>query len=45
MRGKRKYNRGRLLGVDIATENVYVNEVSDEAEPDFSNYGKKLTGP
>jgi hypothetical protein len=25
MRGKRKYNRGRLLGADIATENVDVN--------------------
>jgi len=47
MRGKRKYNKGRLLEADIATENVDVNEVSDEEEPDFNNrnYGKKLTGP
>jgi len=47
MRGKRKYNRCRLFGVDIATENVDMNEVSDEEEPDFSNrnYGKKFTGP
>ena len=47
MRGKRKYNRGRLLGADIVTENVDVNELSDGEEPDFSNrnYGKKLTGP
>ncbi|KAF0716675.1 DDE Tnp IS1595 domain-containing protein [Aphis craccivora] len=36
MRGKRKYNRGRLLGANIATENVDINEVSDEEEPDFS---------
>ena len=47
MCGKRKYNRGRLLGADIATENVDVDELSDEEEPDFNNrnYGKKLTGP
>ncbi|CAI6347547.1 unnamed protein product [Macrosiphum euphorbiae] len=47
MRGKRKYNRGRLLGADITTENVDVDELSDEEEPDFNNrnYGKKLTGP
>jgi len=47
MRGKRKYNRGRLLGADIAIENVDVDELSDEEEPDFNNrnYGKKLTGP
>jgi len=25
MRGKRNYNSGRLLGADIATENVYVD--------------------
>jgi len=48
--GKRKYNRGRLLGTDIATENVDVDELSDEEEPDFNNrnyrnYDKKLTGP
>jgi len=30
MRGKRKYNRGRLLRANIATENVDVNEVIDE---------------
>jgi len=44
MRGKRKYNRGQLLGANIATENVDVNKVSDEEEPDFSNqnYGKKI---
>jgi len=37
----------QLLGADIVTENVDVNELSDEEEPDFSNrnYGKKLTGP
>lgn len=47
MRGKRKYNRGRLLVADITTENVDVDELSDEEELDFSNrnYGKKLTGP
>ncbi|KAL4141699.1 hypothetical protein QTP88_004288 [Uroleucon formosanum] len=47
MRGKRKYNRGRLLGTDIATENVDIEELSDEEEPDFNNrnFGKKLTGP
>lgn len=33
--------------LDIATENVDVNEMSDIEEPDFSNrkYGKKFTGP
>ncbi|KAL4090623.1 hypothetical protein QTP88_025422 [Uroleucon formosanum] len=47
MRGKRKYIRGRLLGTDIATENVDVEELSDEEEPDFNNrnYDKKLSGP
>jgi len=30
MRGERKYNRRRLLGANIATENVDVNEVSNE---------------
>jgi len=46
MRGKRKYNKGRLLGADIATENVDADELRDEEEPDFNNrnYGKKLTG-
>jgi len=46
MVGKRKYNRGRLLGADIAIENVDVDELTDEEEPDFNNrnYGKKLTG-
>lgn len=47
MRGKRKYNRGRLLGADIDTKNVDIDDLSDEEEPDFNNrnYGKKLTGP
>jgi len=42
MHGKRKYNRGQLLGADTATENVYVNEVRDKGNPDFrnQNYGK-----
>jgi len=42
MRGKRNYNRGRLLVADIATENVDVEELSDKEEPDFNNrnYGK-----
>ena len=42
MRSKRNYNRGRLLGADIDTENVDVEELSDKEEPDFNNrnYGK-----
>jgi len=35
------------LGADIAIENVDIDELSDEEEPDFSNriYGKKQTWP
>lgn len=46
MCGKIMYNVGRLLGADIATENVDVHEMSDEEEPNFCNwnYGKKLIG-
>jgi len=32
MRRKRKRNRGKLLGADIATENADVNEVRDEED-------------
>lgn len=42
-----KESTTELLETDIATENVNVNEVSEEEEPDIKNlnYGKKLTGP
>lgn len=47
MRGKRKYNKGWLLGAENSPENVDVDGLSDVEEPDFNNrnYGKKVTGP
>lgn len=47
MRGKRKYNSGRLLRAGIAFENVDVVKLSEKEKSDFRsrNYGKKLTGP
>jgi len=37
IRGKRKYNQGRLLGADKMNENINIEDLSDEEDYDFNN--------